>query len=298
MLYLALSVLFSVLLLINFRLHARFGVNTFQAIILNYPICFLTGFVFLPENQQFRLNLSEPSTPWAMLLGVGFVITFFLSGISTQKVGITATSLANNISLVIPVIFSLVVLKSGQQFDIWNYLGLGLAMIAVVLSTLKKEEQVVNKSKNTSDWLLPIAVFIMYGITNTAFNYLNAQYVTASGNTIPFTLTILSGSIIFGSIVLITRILQGKEKLQLKSLWAAFPLGIPNFLSFYFLLKALDAFQNNGAFVLPIYNISVILGAAIIALIFFQERLTNLNKIGLALAVLAIGLISYKGILE
>lgn len=297
MFYLGLSVFFSVLLLINFRLHARFGVNTFQAIILNYPVCFLTGLLFLPDNQHFSLIYAEPSTPWAMLLGIGFVITFLLSGASTQKVGITATSLANNISLIIPVIFSLVILKSSQKFDTWNYLGLVLAMIAVILSTIKNAGNLDNQAKNTSDWFLPLAVFVMYGITNTTFNFLNAKYVTISGNTIPFTLTILTGSIIFGSIVLTSRILQGKEKMQLKSLWAAFPLGIPNFLSFYFLLKALDAFQNNGAFVLPIYNISVILGSAIIALIFFHEKLTNLNKIGLALAVLAIGLISYQSFL-
>jgi drug/metabolite transporter (DMT)-like permease len=297
MTYLALSVFFSVLLLINFRLHPRFGVNTFQAIILNYPVCFLTGLILLPDNQHFNFDFAQPSTFWAMLLGVGFVVTFLLSGVSTQRMGMTATSLANNISLVIPVLFSLIVLKSSQSFDAWNYLGLALAIVAVVLSTFKKEENTENRSVNTSDWLLPIAVFVMYGITNTTFNFLNAKYVTASGQTIPFTLTILAGSILFGGIVLILRFLQGKEKLELKSLWAAFPLGIPNFLSFYFLLKALDEFQNNGAFVLPIYNISVILGSAIIALIFFQEKLTNLNKIGLALAVLAIGLISYQGIL-
>jgi uncharacterized membrane protein len=296
MIYLALSVLFSVLLLINFRLHPRFGVNTFQAIILNYPVCFLTGLIFLPSSQHFLVDFTQPSTLFAMLLGVGFVVTFLLSGVSTQRMGITATSLANNISLVIPVIFSLVVLKSSQNFDGLNYLGLVLAIVAVVLSTLKKEENAENRTVKTSDWLLPIAVFTMYGITNTTFNFLNAKYVTASGNTIPFTLTILIGSIVFGGIVLILRMIQGKEKLELKSLWAAFPLGIPNFLSFYFLLKALDAFQNNGAFVLPIYNISVILISALIALIFFQEKLSNLNKIGLALAVIAIGLISYQGL--
>jgi drug/metabolite transporter (DMT)-like permease len=298
MTYLALSVFFSVLLLINFRLHPRFGVNTFQAIILNYPVCFLTGLILLPDNQHFNFDFAQPSTLWTMLLGVGFVVTFLLSGASTQRMGMTATSLANNISLVIPVLFSLIVLKSSQNFDAWNYLGLALAIVAVVLSTFKKEENTENRSVNPSDWLLPITVFVMYGITNTTFNFLNAKYVTASGQTIPFTLTILVGSIVFGGIVLIMRILQGKEKMELKSLWAAFPLGIPNFLSFYFLLKALDAFQNNGAFVLPIYNISVILGSAIIALIFFQEKLTNLNKIGLALAVLAIGLISYQGIIN
>ena len=296
MIYLALSVLFSVLLLINFRLHPRFGVNTFQAIIINYPVCFLTGLLFLPSTQHFNPNFAQPSTYFAMLLGVGFVVTFLFSGASTQRMGMTATSLANNISLVIPVIFSLVVLKSSQNFDALNYLGLLLAMIAVVLSTLKKEEKSENRSVNTVDWLLPIAVFIMYGITNTAFNFLNARYVTASGNTIPFTLTILIGSILFGAIVLIIRIIQRKEILQLKSIWAAIPLGIPNFLSFYFLLKALDTFQNNGAYVLPIYNISVILISALIATTFFHEKLSNLNKVGLALAVIAIGLISYQGL--
>ncbi len=295
MIYLALSVLFSVLLLINFRLHPRFGVNTFQAIILNYPVCFLTGLILLPDNQHFNLDFSQSSTLWAMLLGVGFVVTFLLSGASTQRMGMTATSLANNISLVIPVLFSLIVLKTSQNFDIWNYLGLALAIVAVVLSTFKKEKNTENRSVNSSDWLLPIAVFVMYGITNTTFNFLNATFAR---QTIPFTLTILVGSIVFGGIVLILRIIQGKEKLELKSLWAAFPLGIPNFLSFYFLLKALNEFQNNGAFVLPIYNISVILGSAIIALIFFHEKLTNLNKIGLALAVFAIGLISYQGLLK
>jgi drug/metabolite transporter (DMT)-like permease len=296
MIYLLLSVFFSVLLLINFRLHPRFGVNTFQVIILNYPICILTGLLFLPESQHFSLDFSQPATLWAMLLGVGFVVTFMLSGVSTQRMGIAATSLANNMSLVIPVLFSLIVLKMSNTFDALNYLGLLLAIVAVVLSTLKKAENDAVTVKKSSDWLLPLSVFIMYGITNTTFNYLNAKYVTAQGTTIPFTLTILSGSVIIGAVVLFMRILQGKERLELKSLWAAIPLGIPNFLSFYYLLKALDAYQNNGAFVLPIYNISVIVGSALVALIFFQEKLTLLNKVGLILAVLAIGFISHQGL--
>lgn len=296
MIYLLLSVFFSVLLLINFRLHPRFGVNTFQVIILNYPICILTGLLFLPESQHFSLDFSQPATLWAMLLGVGFVVTFMLSGVSTQRMGIAATSLANNMSLVIPVLFSLIVLKMSNTFDALNYLGLLLAIVAVVLSTLKKAENDAVTVKKSSDWLLPLSVFIMYGITNTTFNYLNAKYVTAQGTTIPFTLTILSGSVIIGAMVLFIRIIQGKERLELKSLWAAIPLGIPNFLSFYYLLKALDAYQNNGAFVLPIYNISVIVGSALVALIFFQEKLTLLNKVGLILAVLAIGFISHQGL--
>jgi len=87
--------------------------------------------------------------PSAMLLSIGFVINFLLIGASTQKVGITATSLANNISLVIPVIFSLIVLKPSQKFDSWNYLGLALVMVAVVLIGLISYQAFCNTNNLT-----------------------------------------------------------------------------------------------------------------------------------------------------
>ena len=141
MIYLLLSIGLSVLLLLNFRLFPRYGVNTFQAIVFNYPVCFLTGLALLPAGQSFAVEFSQDWTWLALGLGVGFILTFLLSGASTQRTGITATSLANNLSLVIPVTISLFVFKTGgKAFDGFNYLGLVLAVVAVGLSTFKKEE--------------------------------------------------------------------------------------------------------------------------------------------------------------
>jgi uncharacterized membrane protein len=92
-------------------------------------------------------------------------------------------------------------------------------------------------------------------------------------------------------------LIQGKETFQPRSLIGAVTLGIPNFLSFYTLLLALSAYKGNGAFVYPLYNIGVILLAALMAALFFHERLTVANKVGLAIAVVAIGLISWQELL-
>lgn len=295
MLYLILSIIFSVLLLINFRIYPKYQISTFQAIAFNYPVCFLTGLALMPEKQHFELNFSEDWPYFALFLGVGFIITFILSGVSTQKMGITATSLANNISLVIPVIFSLFVLKTnGRTFDGLNYLGLLLAVIAVGLSTFKPSNEKI-KSKGL-DFLLPIAVFLLYGITNTAINYLNLKYITSSDRTVPVTLVMVLGAVIAGAVALAIQLIRGKEKIELKNVLASVTLGIPNFLSFYFLILALSAFGNSGAFVYPLYNIGVILVSAIIAGLFFKEKLTGLNKIGLLLAIVAIALISWQDI--
>lgn len=301
MLFLGLSIVLSVLLLLNFRLFPRYDVNTFQAIVFNYPVCFLTGLLLLPAGQSFSIDFYQTWTWLALGLGVGFILTFMLSGVSTQRMGITVTSLANNLSLVIPVCFSLFVFQAGStatSFGVLNYLGLVLAIVAVVLSTYKTESPAAGAAQTPTRRLgpavlLPVSVFLLYGATNTLINYMNLHYIPAD-KTIQVTLTMVLGAVIAGLVMLLVRLAQGKEKLALRSLIGAVTLGVPNFLSFYTLLLALTAFAGNGAFVYPLYNIGVILLAALLGASFFREQLTTANKIGLALAVVAIGLISWQ----
>lgn len=302
MLLLGLSILLSVLLLLNFRLFQRYGVDTFQAIIFNYPVCFLTGYLLLPAGQSFSVDLSQTWTWLSLGLGVGFIVTFRLSGASTQRMGITTTSLANNLSLVIPLCFSLFIFQThGKSFDILNYTGLVLALVAVGLSTYK-DRPVGNTGeaggpgarRPGANVLLPVAVFLMYGTTNTLINYINLRYIPSTDKTVQVTLTMVLGAIVTGAIMLLVRLARGTERLQPRSLLAALTLGVPNFLSFYTLLLALSAFGGNGAFVYPLYNMGVIIVSALTAALFFRERLSLLNKIGLVLALLAIGLISWQ----
>jgi EamA domain-containing membrane protein RarD len=293
MLYLILSILFSVLLLVNFRVFPKFNISTFQAIAFNYPVCFITGLLLMPAGQKFNLDLSENWTWYCLALGIGFIITFVLSGLATQKIGMTLTSIANNVSLVIPVLFSLLVFGSGgKTFDWINYLGLALAVVSVAIATFKSDS-----SKNTNFWLaggLALAVFLLYGITNTAINYLNIKFIADASKVVPVTLVMVLGAVIAGIIMLIIRLVNGTEKIELKNILAGVTLSVPNFLSFYFLILTLGYFGNSGAFVYPIYNMGVILVSAFVAALFFKEKISNLNKLGLFLALIAILMISWQ----
>ncbi|MFT7248023.1 MAG: drug/metabolite transporter (DMT)-like permease [Arcticibacterium sp.] len=292
MIYLLLSILFSVILLINFRVFPKYGISTLQAIAFNYPICFITGLVLMPEGQSFSLNLAENWTWFCLALGLGFIITFILSGLSTQKAGMTATSLANNLSLVIPVAASLYLYNTqAKAFDLWNYLGLMLALIAVGLSTYEKSDGSVT---NKNGWYLPLAVFLMYGITNAAINYLNLNFIPKPELTVPVTLVMVLGAVVSGLLLLVYRLIRGQEKLAFKNVMAGITLGVPNFLSFYLLILALTAFGNSGAFVYPIFNMGVIIVSALVGISFFKEKLSNINKLGLTLGLIAILLISYQ----
>ncbi len=291
MLYLIASIVFSVVLLLNFRIFPSYKVNTFQAIVFNYPVCFLTGLILMPAKSHFTVDFSQTWTYIALGIGVAFILTFLLSGASTQKRGITATSLANNLSLVLPVCASLFLFGSTQNFSTLNYIGLVLALLAVGLSTFKETK---NTKTQSADNLLPIAVFMMYGLTNTVINYMNIHYIKSTDSTIPVTLTMILGAIVTGFVMLVYKLLKGTEKIEKQNIIAAFTLGIPNFLSFYALLMALSSFKGNGALVYPLYNIGVIIVSSLVANVFFKEKLEFINKIGLALAVLAIAMIAWQ----
>ncbi len=291
MLYLIISIFLSVILLVNFRIFPRFDINTAQAIGLNYTACFILGFLLIPDGQSFHFDLSQNWTWYCLALGIGFIITFILSGLSTQKAGMTATSLANNLSLVIPVLASLLLYNTqSKEFDFYNILGLCLAVAAVGLSTYKKPEKRFDKRS----LYLPLAVFVMYGITNSAINYINLKFIPNPELVIPVTLVMVLGAQVSGMLLLLYRYLKFEEGLKLKNIIAGISLGIPNFLSFYFLILCLTAFGNSGAFVYPIYNMGVILVSAAIGIFFFKEQLSLLNKVGLALGLLAIVLLSYQ----
>jgi multidrug transporter EmrE-like cation transporter len=74
---------------------------------------------------------------------------------------------------------------------------------------------------------------------------------------------------------------------------AAIPLGLPNFFSFYFLLKALDFYKSDLSVVLPVYNIGVIACTTLVAAVFFKEKFNNKQYLGLLLGVLAIILLLF-----
>ncbi|MDP5121806.1 MAG: EamA/RhaT family transporter [Spirosomaceae bacterium] len=298
MLYLALSILFSVLLLVNFRLFPKYDINTTQAISLNYIVCFITGLILMPKGQSFSLDLSQNWTWYCLILGVGFIITFLLSGLATQRMGMTATSLANNVSLVLPVMASLFLFNTDMQFDAVNYLGLACAFVALILVSIKKETASAAdlKSVGVSGGLLVIAVFLMYGVTNTAINFLNLNFIPNPDLTIPVTLVMVLGAMIAGLCLFAYTLWKEKKLPNKQTLIASITLGVPNFLSFFLLILALTAFGNSGAFVYPIYNIGVILVSSVIGILFFREKLSPLNYTGLGIAFLAIVLISHQSI--
>jgi drug/metabolite transporter (DMT)-like permease len=300
MLYLLLSIVASTSLVFIFKLFQRFGVHTFQAIVINYLTCVVVGFLF--SGGTGTINAAVLQQPWvlhALALGSIFIGTFYLIALTTHKVGVTAASVATKISLVIPVLFSLLILKNSlKEYTFINYAGMVAALVAIVLSSIRPRQQ-NGEGERTSPLLallLPFVIFMNSGIADSLINYTN-QYLLLQHEASQFTMVTFTASAIVGVVVLLFMLLSGKTTFYSKSITAGILLGIPNYFSIYFLIKALSAFGNDGAFLYPINNIGIILAGAIGAVLFFGEKLTKVNIVGIGMAVLALILISYQEII-
>lgn len=293
MLDVLLCILANVGIFICFRLFSTFNMDTFQAIVFNYFTCVVTGLIFM--NDYTVLEQIDADTTWAWIaagLGIIFISTFYLMAITTQKFSMTVSSIAAKMSLIIPVLFSLFFLGIQSKIYTWlNFLGMGLALVSILMSSYK-ERKIETHQISGFDLVLPLLVFVLGGVIDTSINFTNFRFLTDREAAV-FPLLIFTSAAVIGSVVLMIR----RRQLAWKNVLGGVMLGVVNYFSIYFLITALSAFSNDGAIVYPLINVGIIVFAALISVLFFKERLSRINQIGILLAILAIVFISYQEII-
>jgi len=278
-----------------FRSFSKYNINTFPAIITNYIICVITGSIYAgPKNVLAGVSTDQPWFYSAFFIGVIFVSTFYLMAKTTQLRGVATATVASKMSLAIPVVFSLFIFKIGANtLDIWNYIGILLAFVAIILVTKRQTTFSNDQVRSIKFFILPFSIFLLGGLIDTSLNYVNHKWLTEDKSAI-FTIMVFGFAFIIG----FTIILVKKIKFTTRDIVAGIALGIPNFFSIYFQLKALSAFDNNGALLYPSLNIGIIIGSTLAAILFFKEHLSKVNKVGIAIAIFAILLLSHQAVIN
>lgn len=214
---------------------------------------------------------------------------------TTQTRGVAVATVASKMSLAIPVLFSLFIFKIGtSSLDFWNYLGIVIAFVAIYLVSKKQKQAGTIPKKITLSYLaLPLAVFVLGGLIDTTLNYANHNLIEEEVEGV-FPIVTFASAFVLGLLFILIK----KIKVKPKDIIGGIYLGVPNYFSIYFQLKALTAFENNGAILYPTLNIGIIIVSTVFAILLFKEKLNLLNQIGIGLAIAAILLLSYQEILS
>ena len=286
------TIILSSYLFIAFRIFDKFKVDTTLAIVVNYFVCAITGLIFEKDiAKNFNNDILSDWFANAVIIGILFLVTFSVMAFITQRISITVSSVAAKMSFVIPCLVSFLVFKTITNLSVLMIVGILTALLAVVLTTYKKEDKEIKEKRNPLIHLLPVFLFLMSGFLDSFINY-NNLYLLSSENQPRFILYIFSTAFIGGVFVVIYRSVILKIQLNIKSILAGILLGVPNYFSMYYLVRALSDFNNNGAFVYSTYNISIILINTIAGVLFFKEALSKINYMGVVASVVALILLS------
>lgn len=286
MLYLILSILGSSAIMIVFKLYDRFKVNTPLAIVVNYLVAAVLSFAFDDTGISFS---EAPSQPWfynALLMGVLFITLFNIIGLSAQKIGVSVTTVANKMSLIIPVLFSVFYL--GESSNLIKFSGIGLALIAVIFTSIQAERTDVDARYA----FYPLIVFAGSGFIDAFFKY-NQVYTLGENGNKPFTGWIFLTAFFLGVFFLIQQYVKHRRYPSLKDVLGGVALGIPNYFSVYFLLKSLSQ-GLEGSVVIPVNNMAIVAVGALAGIGLFKEKVSKINIVGIVLCVISIALIAFS----
>ena len=284
MIFLLLSILFSTGLFVIFKYFGIYKIDVLKAIFVNYIVAFSMGFFFAERQIPISEIYLQPWFSGALFLGALFVSIFFVMAMTAQKNGVSVTSIAGKMSVVVPVFFGIILYNESVTF--LKIVGIIMALIAVYLSSVKEE-----KSEKNGTLLLPILLFIGSGTIDTLLKYIQENYVADED------VSIFSGSLFgiagaFAFLILVIKTLKKRESFGYKNIIAGIILGVPNYYSIIFLIKALQNKNFESSTLFTINNVAIVVVSTLVGLFFFKEKFSVKNKIGVAMAVLAIVLVT------
>lgn len=282
--YIGLSVACSTAIFLFFALFKKHNVNNLQAIVANYTMAGLLGWLPFFSNAENDVTIDSWSW-WPILIGIFFITLFQLMARVTQESGVAVVSVTVKMSVVIPVAFGLIYLK--ESMSAVQFAGLIAALVSVYLINASSAK---GQSMNKEAIIGPVVLFIGSGILDVLMKLVQSN-VIAQGETARFTSAAFLVAAILGFIYMIIRFLIRLDQFDFKSWLWGWALGIPNFGSIYFLINALDS-QWPSSVLFPMNNVGIVAASAGVSYFLLKEKLSGRKRLGLLLAFFAIALLA------
>ena len=259
-------------------------INNLQAITANY---FTAGILSL-LNLSFNIRLSECIIlihplffGFSLIIGLLFVITFNFYAKASQNIGITASTIANKMSMIIPIIVGFLFLN--EEFTINKFIGISLALIAIYLSSLGNGKIKINKNH----LILLTLLFVGQGTADAVLNW-SQKFLINDQNMNLFFGSIFLFAGFFGLFFVFFKMKNYKMKIKFHNISWGIALGIPNYITLLYFIKSLKSERFLSSEIFPIINIGVIVVCTTFSIILFKERVTIYNWLGLGLGIFSI----------
>ena len=285
--FLLLCILSSTAIFVTFKTINRLKIPAFPVIVINYLAASFLGFLIYRGNVSLA---SIPGTPWlpiSIIIGIMFILMFFLVAFSTKKAGISVTTVASKMSVIFPIVFSLII-DPGDELSMLKAIAVLTALLGVVLTVYKPEGADPEKSVI----YIPLLLFVGMGLVDSLVKLAQQQYVS-DDETALFSAILFLNAFISGLVAAIFYKKYRPYFLKGKVWGWGLLLGCVNYGSIFFLVRALHYTSPAGthmdsSVIFGANNISIVALSVLVGSLVFREKLKPVNWIGVLLSALAL----------
>jgi len=276
--------LFNILIIV-FKMFEKYKVDNLQGLIFNYITAGICSYLFLESDFSIEYVINSDWLFHAIIIGALFIVVFNFYAFGTQRVGISITTVANKISLIIPVAAAIILYD--DSFTYLKVVAFFLALSGIYFSSTKGGKLSFDKKYL---WLI-IVVFLGQGISDSIFNDFAQKFPNEGGYLFFIVLFFIAS--MSGIIIHTVKSIKKKNPFQLKSVFWGVIFGVPNFFSLLFFLRALADPNLNSSIVFTLVSMGVVVSSSLIGIFLFKEKLSRTNWIGIFLSICAIYIFSY-----
>ncbi len=273
MIYLLLAILASSLVSIVMRLTKAHVKNETSLLAVNYLTCIAIAGAYMGADNAL------PGAGGAWPLGLGAVTgALYLAGFillqwSVGKNGVVLSSTFMKLGLLVPIVCSIVFLHETPAA--MQVIGFVLAVAAVLLINSGKGGEAARSR----------GVLILLLLTCGTGDFMSKVYEVLGPKALSD--QFLFYTFVFAFVLCLALMIRKKEKPGIKELCWGAALGLPNYFSARFILGALGQ-GIPAVIVYPTFSVATMVVLTIAGVMFFRERLSRREWIGLAMILVAL----------
>ena len=321
MLYLVLAILCSVAIGVLFKHTGQQGIDRVALLTINYVAAVGVGVGLLVTGGSVvegDVTLSMGMVGLSAFVGVLLIAGFFLLSLATDLAGMSLALGVWRVSVVLPFLASWLIWS--EPPSVWQGAGMAFAAIAFFLiaqqpsaqSARKKAaasasvaaaesdtdavsaapapvQTVAEEAPTVASFGVLLLLFLSSGAIDISLKTFSEVYNAAQGEQAFFLLLSFGMAGLVGLVPVLAKGVQHREWPTVAAYGWGTVLGVVNYGSLEFLLRALDAFP--GTIVFPVNHLAIVLVGTVIGVFIFGEHLSRINRWGIALATVALVLL-------
>lgn len=281
MIFLLLTIGSSVIISLLMRISESKRNSDAGMFIWNYLVCIILAAVYTKEHDVHTI-LSGLDFVFVLgaIAGVLFLASFVLMQQNIKINGVVSTAVFMKLGVVVTILIAMIVFR--EMPKVLQGIGIIVAIAAIVI--FNYEKNFMQQAKNIA---LLLVMFLVSGVTDSMINIYN-KVGNADLSDIFFVFLFFVAFICSIIFYIYRRVKFPDEKMGKWDLIFGILVGIPNYFSSRFLLKALNEIPSVIAY--PVYNVLTMFFICLAGVILFRERLSKQKWVSMVFVLVAVAL--------